>query len=74
MSKDEEHLKLLSIFHYVVGGIAGFVACWLAIVGYVLPERNICNSLQVEGGVKLSIKGSYIIYNRGRPRFFLTLL
>ena len=28
MNKDEEHLKLLSIFHYVVGGIAGFFACF----------------------------------------------
>ena len=27
MNRDEEHLKLLSIFHYVVGGIAGFWAC-----------------------------------------------
>lgn len=27
MDRDEEHLKLLSIFHYVAGGIAGFVAC-----------------------------------------------
>jgi hypothetical protein len=26
MSKDEEHLKLLSIFHYVVGGLAGLFA------------------------------------------------
>ena len=28
MNKDEEHLRLLSIFHYVVGGIAGFFACF----------------------------------------------
>jgi hypothetical protein len=28
MSQDEEHLKLLSIFHYVVGGITGFFACF----------------------------------------------
>ncbi len=27
MNQDEEHLKLLSIFHYVVGGIFGLVAC-----------------------------------------------
>jgi len=26
MNRDEEHLKLLSIFHYVVGGIAAFFA------------------------------------------------
>jgi hypothetical protein len=28
MNKDEEHLKLLSIFHYIVGGLAGFFACF----------------------------------------------
>jgi hypothetical protein len=28
MNQDEEHLKLLSIFHYVVGGITGFFACF----------------------------------------------
>lgn len=27
MSQDEEHLKLLSIFHYVAGGITGLFAC-----------------------------------------------
>jgi len=27
MNKDKEHLKLLSIFHYVVGGLSGFFAC-----------------------------------------------
>jgi hypothetical protein len=28
MNQDEEHLRLLSVFHYVVGGIAGFFACF----------------------------------------------
>ena len=27
MNQDEEHLRLLSIFHYVVAGIAGLMAC-----------------------------------------------
>jgi len=27
MNRDEEHLKLLSIFHYVAGGLTGFFAC-----------------------------------------------
>ena len=27
MNQDEEHLRLLSIFHYVVGGILGFFSC-----------------------------------------------
>ena len=26
-NRDEEHLKLLSIFHYVLGGMIGFFAC-----------------------------------------------
>jgi hypothetical protein len=28
MSQDEQHLRLLSIFHYVVGGMAGLFACF----------------------------------------------
>lgn len=28
MNQDEEHLRLLSIFHYVVGGLAGLFACF----------------------------------------------
>ncbi len=28
MNQDEEHLKLLSVFHYIVGGIAGLFACF----------------------------------------------
>ncbi len=28
MNQDEEHLKLLSIFHYVAGGITGVLACF----------------------------------------------
>ena len=28
MNQDEEHLKLLSIFHYVVAGLAGLFACF----------------------------------------------
>lgn len=27
-NQDEQHLKILSIFHYVVGGIAGIFACF----------------------------------------------
>lgn len=28
MDQDREHLQLLSIFHYVVGGMTGLVACF----------------------------------------------
>jgi hypothetical protein len=31
MMRDEEHLKLLSIFHYVVGGLAGLVSLFPVI-------------------------------------------
>ena len=31
MNQDEEHLKLLSIFHYVAGGLTGFFACFPVI-------------------------------------------
>jgi len=34
MTNDEDHLRLLSIFHYIVGGLAGFSA--LIPVVYVL--------------------------------------
>jgi hypothetical protein len=34
MNQDEEHLKLLSIFHYVVGGIAGLFAC--CFIGHLI--------------------------------------
>ena len=39
MNQDEEHLKLLSIFHYVVGGLAGLFALFPVfhlILGLVL--------------------------------------
>ena len=31
MNKDEEHLRLLSIFHYIVGGLAGLFALFPVI-------------------------------------------
>jgi hypothetical protein len=33
MNQDEEHLKLLSIFHYIAGGIVGFFAILHLIIG-----------------------------------------
>jgi len=44
MDQDLEHLRLLSIFHYVVGGIAGLFACFPCIhlvVGIVLVSGGI---------------------------------
>jgi hypothetical protein len=31
MDRDAEHLRLLSIFHYVVGGLVAFCACFFII-------------------------------------------
>lgn len=45
MNQDKEHLKLLSIFHYVVGGLGfGFSSLWLVyvVIGIVfitMPEK-----------------------------------
>jgi hypothetical protein len=39
MSQDEDHLRLLSVFHYVVGGLLAFCACMPLIhlgLGFVL--------------------------------------
>ncbi len=44
MDKDEEHLRLLSIFHYVVGGLAGLFALFpiihlvIGLVFILAPE------------------------------------
>ena len=44
MSRDEEHLKLLSVFHYVLGGVTALFACFpfihliLGVVMIVAPE------------------------------------
>jgi hypothetical protein len=47
MNQDEEHLRLLSIFHYVVGGITALFACFpcihlavgIALVSGAFPVR-----------------------------------
>jgi len=55
MNKDEEHLKLLSIFHYVVGGIAGFFACFPVIhliIGIVILAVG---SKEVSGGDEIPV-------------------
>jgi hypothetical protein len=44
MEQDEEHLKLLSIFHYLVGGLAGLFSLWpifhlaIGLVFILAPE------------------------------------
>ena len=47
MDQDQEHLRLLSIFHYVLGGLAGLFACLpilhvvagIAMVSGMFPAR-----------------------------------
>jgi hypothetical protein len=48
MKQDEEHLKLLSIFHYVVGGLAGFFAMF-PILHMVIGLVIILAPVKVEG-------------------------
>ncbi|MGD8388461.1 MAG: hypothetical protein PVG49_15050 [Desulfobacteraceae bacterium] len=51
MNDDEQHLKLLSIFHYVVGGIGCFFACF-PLIHVVIGALFLLNpeSLQGNGG------------------------
>ncbi|UCG58497.1 MAG: hypothetical protein JSU70_03110 [Phycisphaerales bacterium] len=50
MSQDEEHLKLLSIFHYVVGGIAGFFACF-PLIHFCLGVAMLAGAIDDAPGV-----------------------
>ena len=48
MNQDEEHLRLLSIFHYVVGGIAGFFACF-PIIHLIIGIATLAGAFGREG-------------------------
>jgi hypothetical protein len=48
MSQDEEHLRLLSIFHYVVGGITGFFAC-IPIVHLIIGIAMLAGAMGSDG-------------------------
>lgn len=45
VNKDEEHLRLLSIFHYIIGGITAVGACFpiiyiiIGIIMLLVPEK-----------------------------------
>lgn len=45
MNQDEEHLRLLSIFHYVVGGLAALFSCFpfihvaMGLLFVFMPEK-----------------------------------
>jgi hypothetical protein len=48
MDQDAEHLRLLSIFHYVVGGILAFFACFFII--YIIMGLVTVNSPSIMHG------------------------
>lgn len=58
MNQDEEHLRLLSIFHYIVGGITGLCACFPLIhlvvgLGLLLAPEELSNSEHSSGPDRL---------------------
>lgn len=56
MNQDEEHLRLLSIFHYVVGGLTALLACFPCIhlaVGIALVSGAISVKPQDEAPLLL---------------------
>lgn len=69
MNQDEEHLRLLSIFHYVVGGIAALFACFpfihlavgIALVTGAFPSRLGQEELDVLGGWLFIVVASVLI-------------
>ena len=55
-SEDEQHLKLLSIFHYVVGGMTALIACFPLIhfvVGIAIVSGNF-------GGPEMPSEGAFV--------------
>lgn len=69
MNQDLEHLKLLSIFHYVVGGMAALLACipfihffmGLAMLTGWFPDADPDAPLGVIGGVLMLVAGGIIL-------------
>lgn len=69
MNQDEEHLRLLSIFHYVVGGITALFACFpfihlalgIALVSGAFPVRPGQEGMDVIGGWVFICVASFLI-------------
>ena len=73
VNQDEDHLRLLSIFHYVWGGLIGFASCFALIhvfVGSVLatgitgqngPPPWIGLILVLAGGFALLLGGTFAV-------------
>lgn len=69
MNQDGEHLRLLSIFHYVVGGITGLFACFpfihlvvgIALVTGMFPVRPGQEGMDVIGDWIFICVASFLI-------------
>jgi hypothetical protein len=72
MNQDEEHLRLLSIFHYVVAGLAALVTCIFfiyVVIGLVVmthphvfgPQNNERHPEQFIGLVLVVMGGMFIL-------------
>ena len=64
MEKDVEHLKLLGIFHYILGGLslvgALFVGAYFLVIGFVLMA-NPSSSASSEDNGSASVAGGILI-------------
>ena len=49
MNDDKQHLKLLSIFHYVVGAITALFSCF-PLIHIAIGLAMLCGALDGEGG------------------------
>ena len=46
MTQDEEHLNLLSIFHYVVGGLTALLSCIIFLPNVAIGIAMLCGAFQ----------------------------
>ena len=49
MKTDEDHLRLLSVFHYVVGGLAAFFGC-IPIIHLVIGILIVTGAMELDAG------------------------
>jgi len=72
MNEDLQHLKLLSLFHYIVGGFSALFSCMFLIhvaigLGFVLSPETMANA---QGGPPPAFVG-YLFLGMGTIGFFL---
>ena len=74
MKQDLEHLKLLSVFHYVVGGLAALFACFpivhlimgiVFIVSSTRPDANGDAHAALIGWIFVGVAGIIILIGWG---------